>query len=153
MLEDIREVRRAPGRCCGATAHGDQGLYLVRAVAPSSRTKANIASSLSHADRTDGRDAGDFGSLLAGLGLWLTNPKLRLVRQAILGLTWCFAALAGWCSGYVKVRGIVVPRRLKASRWALVGSVSIGMVTWVPVYRTWLRVRVARCCSRPRKLR
>lgn len=73
MLEDIREVRRAPGRCCGATAHGDQGLYLVRAVAPSSRTKANIASSLSHADRTDGRDAGDFGSLLAGLGLWLTN--------------------------------------------------------------------------------
>ena len=41
----------------------------------------------------------------------------------------------------------------KACRWALVGSVSIAMVTWVPVYRTWLRVRVARCSSRPRKLR
>ena len=31
---------------------------------------------------------------------------------------------------------MVVPRRLKASRWALVDSVSIGTVTWVPVYRT-----------------
>ena len=41
----------------------------------------------------------------------------------------------------------------KACRWVLVGSVSIAMVTWVPVYRTWLRVRVARCSSRPRKLR
>ena len=41
----------------------------------------------------------------------------------------------------------------KACRWMLVGSVSIGMVTWVPVYRTWLRVKVARWSSRPRKLR
>jgi hypothetical protein len=41
----------------------------------------------------------------------------------------------------------------KACRWVLVGSVSIAMVTWVPVYRTWLRVRVARCSIRPRKLR
>jgi hypothetical protein len=41
----------------------------------------------------------------------------------------------------------------KACRWVLVGSVSISMVTWVPVYRTWLRVRVARCSIRPRKLR
>ena len=41
----------------------------------------------------------------------------------------------------------------KACRWVLVGSASIAMVTWVPVYRTWLRVRVARCSSRPRKLR
>ena len=81
------------------------------------------------------------------------NPKLRPVRQAILGLTWYFTGLAGWCSGYVKVSGIAAPRRLKASRWALVGSVSIGTVTWVPVNRTWLRVRVARCSSRPRKLR
>jgi hypothetical protein len=35
----------------------------------------------------------------------------------------------------------------------LVGSVSIGTVTSVPVYRTWLRVKVARWSSRPRKLR
>ena len=40
----------------------------------------------------------------------------------------------------------------KACRWALVGSASIAIVTWVPVYRTWLRVSVARCSSRPRKL-
>jgi hypothetical protein len=30
---------------------------------------------------------------------------------------------------------MAVPRRLKASRWALVGSVSIGAVTWVPANR------------------
>src|SRR5580700_5210190 len=77
--------------------------------------------------------------------------KLRPVRHAILGLTWCFAGLAWWCSGYVKVSGIAAPRRLKASRWAAVGSVSIGTVTWVPVNRTWLRVKVARWSSRPRK--
>ena len=35
----------------------------------------------------------------------------------------------------------------------LVGSVSIGTVAWVPVNRTWLRVRVARWSSRSRKLR
>src|SRR6266581_4549664 len=61
--------------------------------------------------------------------------------------------LAGWRSGYVKVSGIAVPMSWNACRWALVGSVSIGMVTWVPVNRTWLRVKVARCSSRPRKLR
>ena len=71
----------------------------------------------------------------------------------ISGLTWAFTGLAGWRSGYVKVSGIAVPRSWKACRWVLVGSVSIGMVTWVPVYRTWLRVKVARCSSRPRKLR
>jgi hypothetical protein len=60
--------------------------------------------------------------------------------------------LAGRCSGSFKVSGIAAPRRLKAWRWVLVGSVSIGMVTWVPVYRTWLRVRVARYSSKPRKL-
>jgi len=42
------------------------------------------------------------------------SPKLRPVRHAILGLTWCFAGLAGWCSDYVKVSGIAAPRRLKA---------------------------------------
>ena len=36
----------------------------------------------------------------------------------------------------------------KACRWALVGSASIAMVTSVPVYRTWLRVKVARCSIR-----
>ena len=78
--------------------------------------------------------------------------KLRPVRYAILGLTWCFAGLAWWRSGYFTVSGIGVPRRWKASRWVLVGSVSIGMVAWAPVNRTWLRVKVARCSSRPRKL-
>ena len=43
--------------------------------------------------------------------------------------------------------------RVKASRWVLVGSVSIGTVTRVPVNRTWLRGRVARRSIRPRKLR
>jgi hypothetical protein len=80
-------------------------------------------------------------------------PKLRPIRQAISGLTWAFTGLAGWRSGYFKVSGIAVPRSWKACRWMLVGSVSIGMVTWVPVYWTWLRVKVARCSSRPRKLR
>jgi hypothetical protein len=42
---------------------------------------------------------------------------------------------------------------LKASCWALVGSVSIGTVAGAPAKLTWLRVRVARCSSRPRKLR
>ena len=81
------------------------------------------------------------------------SPKLRLVRQAISGLTWCFTGLAGCRSGYFKMSGMAVPRRVKASRWALVGSVSIGTVSWVPVNRTWLRVKVARCSSSPRKLR
>ena len=40
----------------------------------------------------------------------------------------------------------------KACRWALVGSASIAMVTWVPVYRTWLRVTVARWFSRPTRV-
>ena len=68
-------------------------------------------------------------------------------------LTWDFSGMAGQCSGYVKVSGIGTPIRVKASRWALVGSVSIGTVASVPVNRTWLRGRVARCSSRPRKLR
>ena len=55
-------------------------------------------------------------------------------------------------AGYVKVSGIGAPMSSKACRWALVGSASIAMVTWVPVYRTWLRVSVARCSIRPRKL-
>jgi len=81
------------------------------------------------------------------------NPKLRLVRSAVSRLAWCFACAAGWCSDYFKVSGIGVPMRSKASRWALVGSASMGTVTRVPAKRTWLRVRVARCSSRPRKLR
>ena len=73
--------------------------------------------------------------------------------RRFLGLTWCFAGSAGWRSGYFKVSGIGVPMSSKACRWVLVGSASIAMVTWVPVYRTWLRVSVARWSSRPRKLR
>ena len=68
-------------------------------------------------------------------------------------LTWCFTGLAGWCSGYFKVSGMAAPMSSKACRWALVGSVSIGTATSVPVNRTWLRVKVARCSSRARKLR
>jgi hypothetical protein len=82
-----------------------------------------------------------------------TRPKLRLVRHAVLALTWCFVVLAGFCSGYVKVSGIGTPMSSKASRWVLAGSASIGTVMLVPVNRTWLRVRVARWPSRPRKLR
>src|SRR5580658_8297983 len=80
------------------------------------------------------------------------KPKLRPIRQAISGLTWDFTAVAGWRSGYFKVSGIGAPMSSKACRWVLVGSASIAMVTSVPVYRTWLRVSVARCSSRPRKL-
>src|SRR4029077_15908241 len=82
-----------------------------------------------------------------------SRPKLRPVRQVISLLTWVFPGMAGQRSGYVKVRGIGAPIRVKASRWVLVGSVSIGTVASVPANRTWLRGRVARCSSRPRKLR
>jgi hypothetical protein len=60
--------------------------------------------------------------------------------------------VAGRRSGYFEVSGIAAPMSSKACRWTLVGSVSIEM-SRVPVYRTWLRVKVARCSSRPRKLR
>jgi hypothetical protein len=85
---------------------------------------------------------------------WVTviKPKLRPVRLAISCLSCCFAGLAGWLCGYFKLSGMAVARRLKASRWVLVGSVSIGTVTWAPANRTWLRVRVARWSSSPRKL-
>ena len=43
--------------------------------------------------------------------------------------------------------------RSNASRWSLVGSASMGTVAVAPAKRTWLRVRVARWASRPRKLR
>ena len=81
------------------------------------------------------------------------RPKLRLVRSAVSRLAWCFACGAGWRSDYFKVSGIGVPMRSKASRWALVGSASMVTVALVPAKRTWLRVRVARCSSRLRKLR
>ena len=81
------------------------------------------------------------------------NPKLRPVQQAVCGLTWGSGGLAGWRSGYFKVSGIGAPMRSKASRWVLVGSVSTGTVTAVLVNRTWLRARVARCSTSPRKLR
>src|SRR5580698_6869479 len=98
--------------------------------------------------------------LLASLG-WTADeagvtrearPKLRPIRWAVLGLSWSFTAMAGWCCGYFKVSGIVVSMSSKACRWVLVGSASIGTVAVVPAKRTWLRVSVARCSSRPRKL-
>jgi len=80
------------------------------------------------------------------------SPKLRLIWRVVSGLSWVFAVV-GWCgSGYFKVSGIGVPMSLKACCWALVGSASMGTVAVVPVNRTWLRVSVARCSSRPRKL-
>ena len=88
-----------------------------------------------------------------------SGPLIYLARsygqfgRRFLGLTWDFTGLAGWRSGYFKVSGIGAPMSSKACRWVLVGSASIAMVTWVPVYRTWLRVSVARCSIRPRKLR
>ena len=54
---------------------------------------------------------------------------------------------------YFNRSGIGTPIRSKASRWVLVGSVSIGTVAVAPVNRAWLRGRVARWSSRPRKLR
>jgi hypothetical protein len=86
----------------------------------------------------------------ARLAAWLEprglafNPKLRPVGRVISGLAWCLPSGAGWRSGYVKVSGMGMPIRSKAWRWALVGSVSIGMAAWVPANRTWLRVKVAR---------
>src|SRR5690348_3558117 len=53
------------------------------------------------------------------------RPKLLPVRQAVMGMTWCFAGSAGRRSGYFKVSGIETPMRWKAWRWAAVGSVSI----------------------------
>jgi uncharacterized protein (UPF0332 family) len=81
-----------------------------------------------------------------------TRPKLRPVWWAIRGLTWCSAVRAWWCSDYFRLSGIGAPMSVKASRWTLVGSASIGTVARVPVNRTWLRVKVARWSSRPRKL-
>ena len=85
---------------------------------------------------------------------WIeAKPKLRLVRSVVSRLAWCFTRAAGWRSDYFRVSGIGAPIRSKASRWALVGSASMGTVALVPAKRTWLRVRVARCSRRPRKLR
>ena len=99
-----------------------------------------------------GRDDDQLLSMVACQVL-LLKPKLRLIRHAVPALAWCFAVLAGFCCGYFKVSGIGAPRRSKACRWAGVGSASMGTVRLVPVNRTWLRVRVARWASRPRKLR
>ncbi len=47
---------------------------------------------------------------------------------------------------------MAVPMRSKAWRCSLVGSVSTGTAAGMPANRTWLRVRVARWPSRPRKI-
>jgi hypothetical protein len=60
---------------------------------------------------------------------------------------------AGGCPGYFSASGIGAPMRSKAWRCSLVGSVSTGTAAGVPAKRTWLRVRVPRWASRPRKLR
>jgi hypothetical protein len=67
------------------------------------------------------------------------------------------ADLAVWrwrrgCSDYFKVSGIGTPIRSKASRWAVVGSASMGTVAAAPAKRTSLRVMVARWSMRPWKL-
>jgi GAF domain-containing protein len=93
------------------------------------------------------------GALNSRIIIEQAKPKLRLVRQVVLVLTWGFFWSGCFCSGYFMVSGIGAPMRSKASRWVLVGSASIGMVAVAPAMRTWLRVRVARWASRPRKLR
>ena len=49
-----------------------------------------------------------------------------------------------WVSDYAAVRGMGAPIRVKARRWSVVASVSMGTSVPVPWKRTWLRVRVAR---------
>jgi hypothetical protein len=83
----------------------------------------------------------------------VVKPKLRLLWQAIPGLTWLFCCISWVGSDYFKVSGMGAPIRSKASRWMLVGSASVAMVAVAAAKRTWLRVRVARWVSRPRKLR
>jgi len=61
--------------------------------------------------------------------------------------------VAGGVLSTSNISGIGTPIRRKASRWPLVGSATIGIVARVPVNRTWLRVKVARCSRRLRKLR
>jgi hypothetical protein len=50
-----------------------------------------------------------------------------------------FCLFFGWCSVFGLRQGErdCGAGRVKACRWVLVGSVSIGKVTWVPVNRTW----------------
>ncbi len=83
----------------------------------------------------------------------LLNPKLRGVWQPSAALACGFADARGGCPGYLfRVSGMGAPMRSKACRCSLVGSVSMGMIAGVPAKRTWLRLRVARWASRPRKL-
>ena len=87
-----------------------------------------------------------------------SNGRPELVRSygqlgRLLGVDLVFCCGGQVCCGYFKVSGTGAPMRAKASRWVLVGSASIGTVMLVPANRTWLRVKVARCCRRPRKLR
>ena len=61
----------------------------------------------------------------AGMAGQFSNPKLVWVWleiPALPGLLPCEEV----CSGYFKVAGIGTPMRLKASRWALAGSGSMG---------------------------
>jgi hypothetical protein len=82
----------------------------------------------------------------------LASPKLRLLRQADLGLTCCFAWWRCSGPGYASASGIGFPMSSKACCWRLVGWASMGMSVLAPANRIWLRVRVARWPSRPRKL-
>ena len=82
---------------------------------------------------------------------WLVRSYGQVGRRFRVGLV--FYRAGGFCSVYFKVSGIGMPMRSNASRWVLVGSVSMGTVVVAPAKRTSLRVRVARCSSRPRKLR
>jgi hypothetical protein len=97
------------------------------------------------------------GQVVAGnrlsLRMYPPKPKLRLVRQADLELTCCFAWWRCSGPGYASVSGMGFPISSKASRWWLVGSASMSTVASAPANLTWLRVRVARWPSRPRKLR
>jgi len=151
----IRRHRRKTGSCWRKLSPGRQAL-LVLVCLRNGETPAGLAAGFGIGTATAWRYVAETVALLAARALQLrralAKPKLRLIRQAIWILTCGFAGLAGWRSGYFKVSGTGTPRRRKASRWALLGSASIGTSARVPVNRTWLRVRVARWSSRPRKL-
>ena len=81
------------------------------------------------------------------------SPELRLLWQAIPSLTWTFMRLGGrmfWLLQGERDRGAddVEGFPLLTGRLGEHGHGGLGPTNW-----TWLRVRVARCSRRPRKLR
>src|SRR2546423_13654019 len=67
-------------------------------------------------------------------------------------LSWGFVFSMLLCFDYFRVSGMGWLIRSKARRWVGVGLVSVGTVISVAAEYWKMRVRVARCVSRPRKL-